>query len=85
MSPQEIKHFLVIYDLADRQVKVEEFGTDYDAALAAYGELEQDIADGQRLDAVLLGAESLAVIKKTHSSYFESAENAFERLIFAVR
>jgi hypothetical protein len=31
------------------------------------------------LDIVLLGADSLETIKKTHSSYFETSEDGFEQ------
>ena len=41
MRPDEIEHFLVIYDPATRKTTVKSFGTDYDAARAAYGEAEQ--------------------------------------------
>jgi hypothetical protein len=69
MSPDEIKHFLVAYDPATGKTKVRSFGTDYDAAQAAYAEAERANSD-ERLDIVLLGADSLETIKQTHSSYF---------------
>lgn len=72
MSPDEIKHFLVSYDLATGKTEVESFGTDYDAAQAAYAAAERANADGEELDIVLLSADSLETIKQTHSSYFNS-------------
>lgn len=72
MSPEDIKHFLITLDPATETTTIEEFGTDYDAALAAYGKAER--ADwGGRLDIVLISSDSLATIEKTHSSYFKSA------------
>jgi hypothetical protein len=71
MSPaDDIKHFLVTYDPASRKVSVREFGTDYDAAQDAYQDAEKR-AWGADLDVVLLSADSLETIKRTHSSYFE--------------
>jgi hypothetical protein len=72
MSATDIKHFLVIYDIDASQAEVKEFGTDYDKALNAYDQFEQDARNRQNIEVVLLSAESLQTIKRTHSSYFES-------------
>jgi hypothetical protein len=69
-STDDIQHFLVTYDPARRKATVREFGTDYDAAQDAYQEAEQQ-ARGTDLDVVLLSADSLDTVKRTHSSYFE--------------
>ena len=72
MSPDDIKHFLVTRD-ADRHVtQVQEFGTDYEAAQTAYVQAEQAARQQPELDVVLLSADSLETIKRTHSSYFET-------------
>lgn len=72
MSPaDDIKHFLVTRDIARRRTKVEEFGTDYDAAQQAYREAEQEARSRRDLDVVLLSADSLETVKRTHSSYFK--------------
>lgn len=84
MSPEEIKHFLVMRDPATGEVNVKRFGTDYDAAQAAYAEAERAHADADDgLDIVLLSADSLATIKKTHSSYFEAGESELAELLKA--
>ena len=80
MSPDDIKHFLVIYDIAARHAEVRPFETDYDAAQEAYEQVEQETRDRSDLDVVLLSADSLETIKRTHSSYFETGES-FERLL----
>jgi hypothetical protein len=80
MSPKDIKHFLVVYDLASGGATVREFGTDYEAALAAYAEAEGDLANRGVYDIVLLGSDSLETIKRTHSSYFHT-EESFESLL----
>jgi hypothetical protein len=69
MTPDDdILHFLVTRD-AEGQTTVEEFGTDYDAAQLAYQHAEQQASAD--LDVVLLSADSLDTIKRTHSSYFQ--------------
>ena len=80
MSESDIKHFLVVYDLNAEKATVREFGTDYDAALATYAEAEEDFANRDAYDIVLIGAESLETIKRTHSSYFHT-EQTFESLL----
>jgi hypothetical protein len=81
MRPDEIKHFLVSYDLNTGETKVEPFGTDYDAAQTAYAEAEQADAEGRQMDIVLLSADSLETIKQTHSSYFDGADRRLEELL----
>lgn len=72
MSPtDDIKHFLVTRDTKLRRTEVEDFGTDYDAAQVAYQKAEQQASDHPELDVVLLSADSLDTVKRTHSSYFE--------------
>jgi hypothetical protein len=81
VSPDEIKHFLVSYDLATGKTEVESFGTDYDAAQAAYAEAEQANAGDEKLDVVLLSADSLETVKQTHSSYFNAGSQHLEELL----
>jgi hypothetical protein len=73
MSPaDDIKHFLVTRDVARGKTIVVEFGTDYEAAQRGYQAAEQEARGRPDLDVVLLGADSLETIKRTHSSYFEA-------------
>ena len=81
MSPDQIKHFLVAYDPVGEKTTVREFGTDYDAAQRAYAEVETANGIESRLDVVLLSADSLATIKKTHSSYFNRNESPLGSLL----
>lgn len=58
------------------------FGTDYEAAQAAYAEAE--LANGDvdaTLDIVLLSADSLETIEQTHSSYFGGDSKKLEELL----
>ena len=81
MSPDEIKHFLVIYDPASGEAEVRPFGTDYDAAQAAYAEAEQVNGLDTKLDIVLISADSLETIKQTHSSYFSHGSTHLKELL----
>lgn len=82
MSPDEIKHFLVIFDPATGDVAVERYDHDYDAAQDAYAKAEQ-ASDERRddLDIVLLSSDSLETIKQTHSSYFSGRGRRLEELL----
>ena len=46
------------------------FDTDYDGAQHAYQEAEQQARGRSDLDVVLVSADSLETIMRTHSSYF---------------
>jgi len=83
MSPDEIKHFLVVYDLATGKAEVQPFGTDYDAAQKAYAAAERADADEAKFDIVLLSADSLETIKQTHSSYFSGTSSEQLRELLA--
>jgi hypothetical protein len=80
MSPADINHFLIVYDIPSAHADVRPYGTDYDAALDAYDQAEQDAQDRSDVEVVLLSADSLETIKRTHSSYFNTSDS-FERLL----
>jgi hypothetical protein len=71
MTDADIKHFLVTRDVTRHETSVVELGTDYDAAQHAYQEAEQQARGRADIDVVLLSADSLETVKRTHSSYFE--------------
>lgn len=81
MTASQINHFLVVYDIANGLAHVDEFGRDYDAALAAYGEAEKRHRDDENVEVVLLGSDSIETLERTHSSYFELAEKHVDRLM----
>lgn len=68
-----IKHYLLTFDIDQQLAAVEEFGDDYDAAVAAYSAAELKTEADAQIEVVLLGAESLEMLKRTHSSYFMDA------------
>jgi hypothetical protein len=69
-TADEIEHFLVTRDVLRRKTSVVELGTDYELAQLAYQEAEKKVFGRHDLDVVLLSADSLKTIKRTHSSYF---------------
>lgn len=81
MSNPDINHFLVIYDIPNGLAHVESFGQDYDAAIAAYAEAEEEHRSDPNVEIVLLGSDSLETLERTHSSYFELAEKHVDRLV----
>jgi hypothetical protein len=81
MAVTEIKHFLVIYDIANGLAHVDAFDDDYDAALAAYAEAEEAHRRDDSVEVVLLGSDSLETLERTHSSYFELAEKHVDRIV----
>ena len=80
MSENDIKHFLVTRDVTRGVTIVEPFGTDYDAAQHAYQAAEQRAGSRPELDVVLLSADSLETVKRTHSSYFDGSKSLDELL-----
>jgi hypothetical protein len=80
MTETDIKHFLITYDLKAGKAMVQTFGEDYDGALAAYAEAEEEIRGDDSLEIVLVGADSIETVARTHSSYFHT-EETFESLL----
>jgi hypothetical protein len=80
MTEKPINHFLVVYDAVTGRADVRRFGTDYEAAQQAYAEVEWETRDDANIDAVLLSADSLETVKRTHSSYF-GVRRRFEQLL----
>jgi hypothetical protein len=69
-----IKHFLLVFDHdKGRLVELQEFGTDSDAAVAAYGAKEKELRRQRWMEIVLLGSDSLETVKLTHANYFDGS------------
>jgi hypothetical protein len=67
------QYFLLIYDQSRRKVDVEEFAADAQRAALEYAEREQQYRDRPEIEVVLVGADSLDTVKKTHSHYFSDS------------
>lgn len=67
-----LRHFLLVYDLgAQRLIEQQEFD-DGDRAAAAYAACESQYKDRDDLEIVLVGADSIETIKRTHAHYFDA-------------
>lgn len=77
----DIEHFLIVYDVTREQAEVLPFGHDYARAVARYEELEAEYEGLADLEVVLLSADSIDTIRRTHSSYFATARQAIEKML----
>ena len=79
MSDEPLQHyFLLLYDRDTRRLEAKNVGTDPKAAGLAYDRSERDIFAkhvGKRIEVVLVSADSLDTIRKTHSHYFSDEES----------
>lgn len=80
------QYFILVYDLAMRHVEVHEYRNDVEGANAAYSQLEDEHAGG-KYEIVLVGADSIETIKRTHSPYFSTGTPAevVEAFIAAIK
>lgn len=74
MPPDQ--YFLITYHLADRSVEVTNFGDDFRGAADAYTSREEDLRGSRDSEVVLVGADSIETIHRTHSHYFLSEESS---------
>jgi len=63
-------HFLLVYDLRARKLISSLRFRSADEAAAAYGEAEREHVGNSDIEIVLVGADSLETIRKTHGHYF---------------
>jgi hypothetical protein len=79
-----LNHFLLLYDVRHQALlDALPFGEDGDAAAAAYAEKEQVYRDRDDVEIVLLGADSLDTLRKTHPHYFDRTGTDFFTLVTA--
>jgi hypothetical protein len=81
MSPGDVKHFLVVYNIPAGKAEVCSFERDYDGALAAYNSAEEAHRDDPNIEVVLLGSDSIDTLERTHSSYFELSEKHIDQVV----
>ena len=63
-------YFLLVYNVSTADVRVEEYGSDGATAAAEYSLREHQYREQPEIEVVLVGADSLETVKKTHSHYF---------------
>jgi hypothetical protein len=78
-------HFLLVYDHAEGRLLEQREFADADEAVAAYAVSEQQHRWDRDLEIVLIGADSIETIHRTHGHYFGSDEGfRIEPLVVAV-
>lgn len=70
MGTGPIKHFLLMYNLDTRELEIEDFDRAGEDAAQAYTDRELEHANDPAIEVVLVGADSIDTIRKTHSHYF---------------
>lgn len=81
-----IHYFLIVFDSElQKLIAATDVGVDREAALRRYSACEQEYGMARRrTQIVLVGAESLETVKRTHSQYFtSSADDPFAELASA--
>ena len=64
-------HYLLVYDHAAGMLIDEKTYTDPDEAIAAYAATEREHHFKDKIEVVLIGAESVEALRVTHAHYFE--------------
>jgi hypothetical protein len=64
-------HFLLVYDHGKRELIHRGRYEDADEAAEAYAQMERDHRGDKDLEIVLVGADSIETIRKTHGNYFD--------------
>ena len=81
MTANDLRHFLVVYNIPAGKAEVVPFERDYDAALAAYNQAEEANRANPDIEVVLLGSDSIETVERTHSSYFELSESHIDQVV----
>lgn len=64
-------HYLLVYDLHEQRLVSHQAFDDGAEAAAAYADLERQHRADQDFEIVLVGADSIETIMKTHGQYFD--------------
>lgn len=77
-----VVHFLLVYDhrLQRLVASPREFRNGPEAAVA-YAALEAEHRNDRDLEIVLVGADSIETIRRTHGHYFSAVDNPFPELV----
>lgn len=74
MSPKDLRHYLVVYRIADGDAQVSEYPREaYEEAQDAYRATEQKHHDDSDVEVVLLSADSVESLMATHGRFFEKS------------
>lgn len=70
MSEQPEQYFILIYHLPQKAVDILPYGADNRAATDAYGLFETQYRGDKEIEVILVGADSIETIQRTHAHYF---------------
>lgn len=85
MSPKDLRHFLVVYRVAEGHADVSEYAHDqYEDALDAYRAAEETHRDEPEIEVVLLSADSREALMATHGRFFEESRRHVDDYITEV-
>lgn len=76
MTNGPTKYFILVYDMSLRHVDVLDFDGDMERANAEYARIEEEHSASGTYEVVLVGADSIETIKRTHSPYFSTGSAA---------
>ncbi len=77
-----LEHFLIVYDVKAQALRdTVPLGSDGEAAAKAYADYEQEHRDEEGVEVVLIGADSIDTIRRTHPQYFDAVDDFFARVV----
>ena len=77
-----LRHFLIVFDMESEKLISGKEYANADEATRAYAEAEQEHGAEQKhggewtLEIVLIGADSIETVRRSHSNYFESVADS---------
>ena len=78
MQRDDAVYFLLVYSLDKQQLVDQQSFDDRTAAITAYDEAEQShLGRLAQLEIVLIGADSIDTVMKTHGHYFQASSDEF--------
>lgn len=66
-----LRHFLLVFDHAAAKLIDEQEFDDVYAAMAAYERYESQFDSNDKMEVVLIGADSIETVRETHANYFD--------------
>lgn len=71
---QAIQHFLLVFDHEQGHLVLEQsFGTDSEAAVQAYSDMELKHRNDRLIEIVLIGSDSIETVRLTHANYYDGS------------
>lgn len=70
MRTKDVHHFLIVFDTTRQELVSKQEFEDNEQAAAAYAELERQHRHDRSVEIVLVSADSIETIKRTHGNYF---------------